>query len=233
MHYSALQTGKLFFETYVSKMETPSVVEIGSQNINGCLRDVKSENVTEYIGLDFAEGDGVDIVLTDAYTLPFENNKFDVLVSSSCFEHAEMFWLSYLEGLRVLKDDGLMYINAPSAWMMYHRFPVDCWRFWPDAGKALETWGKYSGYNNMVLESYITPPGRGELVADFVCIIAKNADHADKHTRRMIDDIKPGGFFNGFRFPKTEKFPDGWDKPTRQLKQDVLLPTGPKQFTIR
>jgi hypothetical protein len=224
MHPSAILTGEDFFLTYAAELNEPTVVEIGSQNINGSLRDVATNNVKKYVGLDFAEGVGVDIVLTDAYKYPLEDNSFDILVTSSCLEHSEMFWLSFLEGMRILKDDGIMYINAPSAWMMYHRFPVDCWRFWPDAGKALETWARYNKMNSMVLESYVCPPGPGEYVADFVCVMLKNADYVNKYPNRMIDSlVESDQFFNGFRFPKNEKFPHGWDKPTAERKQDILL----------
>ena len=46
-------------------------------------------------------------MLTDPYHLPFESNSLDVVVSSSCFEHSEMFWLLFLEIMRVLKPEGL------------------------------------------------------------------------------------------------------------------------------
>lgn len=223
MHVSALLTGKNFFSTYASEADSYSVVEIGSQDVNGSLRDVVTDKVKKYTGLDFAPGKGVDIVLQDPYKYPLEDSSYDILVTSSCFEHSEMFWLSFLEGMRVLKDDGVMYINAPSAWMMYHRYPVDCWRFWPDAGKALETWARYSGLNSMVLESYVTPPGPGEFVADFVCVILKNKDFVNNYKRRIIDNLAPKQeFFNGFRFPETDKFPYGWKVPSVETKQDVI-----------
>src|SRR5690606_22164720 len=101
---------------------------------------VAPANVT-YIGLDFEKAKGVDVLLTDPYTLPFENESVDVVVSSSCFEHSEMFWLVFAEILRILKPNGLVYLNAPSNGVV-HRYPVDCWRFYPDAGEALATWGK-------------------------------------------------------------------------------------------
>ena len=41
-------------------------------------------------------GKGVDIVLEDPYCLPFADNSVDVVVSSSCFEQAEFFWLLFL-----------------------------------------------------------------------------------------------------------------------------------------
>lgn len=216
MHLAAYNTGKLFFDTYcTSRFQNLKVVEIGSQNVNGSLREVITPSITEYVGVDFAEGNGVDIVLDDPYKFPFEDNTFDVLVTSSCFEHSEMFWMSFLEGIRILKPSGVMYCNAPSNWMCYHRYPVDCWRFYPDAGKGLETWAKYCNYNTMVLESFITPPNNpSERYADWCCVFLKDANYIDLHTNRMIDTLSPvDDYSNGFRFPANRRFPNGWDNP--------------------
>lgn len=131
MHPTALNNAKLFFETYakniLSSNSDPHLVEIGSQDVNGSIREV-CPIFFKYTGLDFVAAKGVDIILDDPYTLPFENSSVDVVISSSCFEHSEMFWLVYLEVLRVLKPHGLFYLNAPSGGQV-HRYPVDCWRF--------------------------------------------------------------------------------------------------------
>jgi len=103
------------------------VIDIGAQNVNGSLKDVCPKPL-EIRGRGLRRAPGVDVVLKDPYTLPFKQASIDVAVSNSCFEHSEMFWLLFLEILRVLKPDGLFYLNAPSNGK-FHRFPVDCWRF--------------------------------------------------------------------------------------------------------
>ena len=135
MHVSAKKNGELFFETYVKSLNSVTIVDVGSMDVNGSLKEVIPKN-SKYIGVDFAEGKGVDKVLKDPYNLPFENNSVDVVVSSSCLEHSELFWLSFIEIIRILKPNGLFYLNAPSNGA-FHRYPVDCWRFYPDSGKAL------------------------------------------------------------------------------------------------
>jgi len=85
--------------------------------------------------VDFAAAPGVDVVLKDPYTLPFKQASIDVAVSNSCFEHSEMFWLLFLEILRVLKPDGLFYLNARRT--ENSPLSVDCWRFIPTAAGAL------------------------------------------------------------------------------------------------
>jgi SAM-dependent methyltransferase len=179
MHPSAQKNAKLFYEHYC-KLETPTIVEIGSQNVNGSIRDYAPQK-SNYIGLDFAAGKGVDVVLTDAYKYPIEDNSVDIVVSSSCFEHADFFWLSYLEAMRILKPTGLFYLNVPSTGI-YHEFPVDCWRFYPDSGKALSNWGNRNNYDCVLLESYITNEEQWE---DCVSIFLKDAKHKDKYESRV------------------------------------------------
>lgn len=60
------------------------VLEIGSLNINGTIRDFFTGN--RYVGVDLADGDGVDVV-GFGEALDYEDDSFDVCVSTECFEH--------------------------------------------------------------------------------------------------------------------------------------------------
>jgi len=62
-----------------------SVLEIGSLNINGTIRDLYT-NTTQYVGVDVGPGPGVDLV-APGETLDYEDNSFDIAVSAECFEH--------------------------------------------------------------------------------------------------------------------------------------------------
>ena len=73
MHPTALSNGKLFFETYVARLGDVSVVDIGAQDVNGSLREVCTAGV-RYTGVDFEKAKGVDLVLNDPYSLPFDDN---------------------------------------------------------------------------------------------------------------------------------------------------------------
>jgi SAM-dependent methyltransferase len=185
MHPTAMNNAKNFFEIYSKYFQlkgVTKVVEIGSQNVNGSIREVCPKEFS-YIGVDFLEAKGVDLVIEDPYSLPFESESIDMVVSSSCFEHSEMFWLVFLEILRVLKPKGLFYLNAPSAGS-FHRYPVDCWRFYPDSGKALISWAKRNGLNAGILESYTQKGGHWY---DFVGIFIKDITHADYFKNRILD----------------------------------------------
>ena len=184
MHQSAVQNCKSFFDTYSTAFETLSkvkVIEIGSQDVNGGLRQVCPKEF-DFVGLDFQDAKGVDLVLKDPYSLPFEDESVDIVLSSSCFEHSEMFWLVFLEVLRVLKPGGLFYLNVPSSGN-FHRFPVDCWRFYPDSGKALVTWAKRNGINAAMLESYTQ---KGEKWQDFVAVFLKDERLAERFPARIL-----------------------------------------------
>lgn len=168
MHDTAYLIGRAFFESYVGP--TDLILEIGALDVNGSLRDFRPPGA-RYIGADMGRGPGVDVVV--GRDLPFAAQTFDSVVSSSCFEHDGVFWQTFLEVCRVVKDGGYVYINAPSQGA-YHRYPVDVWRFFPDAGLALRDWARANGQDMNLLESFISEPLRDGW-ADCVMIFGKRA----------------------------------------------------------
>jgi SAM-dependent methyltransferase len=192
MHDTAMEYGEAFFNTYLKNTKELTIVDIGSQDVNGSLRSVAPPN-NKYIGVDFVKAKGVDIVITDPYSLPFEDESVDTVVSNSCFEHSEFFWLLFNEALRILKPTGLLYINAPSNGS-FHRYPVDCWRFYPDSGVALQKWGKRSGYNCALLESFIGKRKK-DIWNDFVAVFVKDENYNALYSNRIQKASLP--FTNG------------------------------------
>ena len=172
MHPSAETVGKLMFAHYVQSPDQ-TIVEIGSQLVNGGLRDFAPPG-NRYIGLDFVAGPGVDFVMDDPYRFPLADQTADLVVSSSVFEHAEFFWLTFLEALRILKEGGVLYINAPSCGY-FHRYPQDCWRFYPDAANALCKWGRRNGFDVNVIETFTAKIEGGIYLNDNVMIFGKGA----------------------------------------------------------
>ena len=69
------------------------------------------------------------------------DNNYDYTISLTAFEHIEFPWLTILEMVRVTKQNGLIYIIAPSTGMI-HPNPLDCWRYFPDGMRALAKWSK-------------------------------------------------------------------------------------------
>ena len=192
MHNTAMQHGRLFFETYLRSPEGKTIVDLGAQDVNGSLRTV-APPAANYIGVDFEAANGVDVVIDDPYSLPFEDASIDACVSSSCFEHSEFFWLSFMEALRILKPDGLLYLNVPSNGY-FHRYPVDCWRFYPDSGIALQNWAQRGGLKTMMLESFIGQQKSG-IWNDFVAVFLKDGRNLDLHKDRILHRFRD--FTNG------------------------------------
>lgn len=104
-----------------------------------------------------SEGPNVDIVCKNSDT-PLESNSVDVVVSSSCFEHDDCFWQTFLEMCRIVKEGGHIYINAPSAGV-YHGYPGDCWRFYKDSCAALAKWANKQGYHVELVYSHVDEVG--------------------------------------------------------------------------
>lgn len=185
MHVTAIKNCQNFFDTYGGAFQDANVkiVEIGSRDVGGSVRTCCPSRF-EYIGVDFISGKGVDVILEDPYRLPFDAASVDIVLSSSCLEHSEMFWVVFLEAMRILKPHGLLYLNVPSNGE-FHRFPVDCWRFYPDSGQALVTWARHNGMNPELLESY-TSEQAGDVWNDYVAIFVKDKDEVHRHMNRIL-----------------------------------------------
>ena len=44
MHVSAKKNGELFFETYVKSLNSVTIVDVGSMDVNGSLKEVIPKN---------------------------------------------------------------------------------------------------------------------------------------------------------------------------------------------
>ena len=141
MHPSSLENMARCYEKYVTSRFIEArprikVLDIGGSNVNGSYRDIFCDPKIDYFAADLAAGNGVDIVLQDPYRIPAADGHFDLVISGQTFEHCEFFWLMFQEMVRVVKDDGFVFLIAPSAGPI-HRYPVDCYRFYPDSYAAL------------------------------------------------------------------------------------------------
>ena len=64
------------------------------------------------------EGPNVDVVISSKEKrLPFRDNYFDAIVTSSALEHDPRFWMTFLKLVQVLKPGGFMYVNVPYEWV--------------------------------------------------------------------------------------------------------------------
>ena len=141
MHASSLENMRKCYRRYIAgseleKRASLKVLDVGGADVNGSYSDVFSGANVEYLGTDLQPGEGVSVVLDDPGKLPLENDSIDVVISGQMLEHCEFFWVVFAEMVRVLKPDGFILLIAPSAGPI-HYYPVACYRFYPDAYRAL------------------------------------------------------------------------------------------------
>lgn len=127
--------------THLDRAQALRVIDIGSYDVNGSYRTLFDAPGWQYTGIDLEAGPGVDVVLTSPYRLPFGDASVDLVISGQAFEHVEFFWMTWLEMVRVLKPGGRIFLIAPSRGPE-HRYPQDCWRFYPDGYRALAKFGR-------------------------------------------------------------------------------------------
>jgi SAM-dependent methyltransferase len=139
MHPSSFDKVADFVQKYLERrrQEPLVILDLGSQDFNGSYRPLFDRKPWRYLGVDMTVGKNVDIVLRNPYRWrEIRAGSADVIVSGQTFEHTEFFWLTMREIARSLKAGGLVCIIAPSAGDE-HRYPVDCWRVYPDGLRAL------------------------------------------------------------------------------------------------
>lgn len=170
MHNSAMESGKKFANTYCGL--GMKILDVGGLNINGSLRSVFEDMGCSYISLDTMAHPSVDVVCAPQDPFPFDDSTFDAAVSTSCFEHDTMFWMTFRDMCRVVKVGGFLYMNAPSTGP-YHGYPGDCWRFYADAGKALESWSHFKIENKSYPVELICQYFEDSSWKDNICIWKK------------------------------------------------------------
>lgn len=147
MHDSALDKLRTFRNAYLGPYESVPlrVLDVGSAVAHpghDSNRTVMENPAWTLQGLDIEPGINVDVVVAEPYDWrEVPSGSIDLVTCSQVFEHAEYFWITMLEIGRVLKTNGVAFINAPGSGPL-HRYPVDCWRFYDDAFPAL---ARYAG----------------------------------------------------------------------------------------
>jgi SAM-dependent methyltransferase len=181
MHDTAFAIGAKFIELYAPTGPF-TVVELGSLDVNGTLRTALPVHAS-YIGIDVEAGRNVDVVAAGR-ALPLPAGTADMAIASSVIEHDPTFWLTFLELCRLTKPGGHIYLSAPSNGTV-HRYPQDCWRFYPDAGPALAGWAHQNGLDVGLVESFVADR-RNDIWNDFVAVFV----------RGMAPEYRAGNFLH-------------------------------------
>jgi len=137
MHGSSLDEMKKFVDGYLDKSKPLRIIDIGSVDVSGGTYKSLFENENwEYLGLDLEPGPNVDIVSSDMYDWPVDDESFDIVISGQCIEHVEDTHKWICEVARIAKKGGTICVIGPWA-CPEHRYPIDCWRIFPDGMRFL------------------------------------------------------------------------------------------------
>lgn len=93
------------------------VLEVGSLNINGTVRDMFHN--CDYIGIDLDEGADVDVISSGQdYDAP--DDFFDVICSLECFEHNPYWYETFLNMMRMCRPGGLVFFTCATEGRLEH-----------------------------------------------------------------------------------------------------------------
>lgn len=108
----AHQQQRDFFEKVKTKhpewFSKTSVLEVGSLDINGTVRDFFTAET--YVGVDVGPGPGVDVV-KNGEDLDYDDNSFNIAVSAECFEHNPE-WAATFENMHRIADTAVIFTCA-------------------------------------------------------------------------------------------------------------------------
>jgi SAM-dependent methyltransferase len=105
---------KQFLPAYFSGTR---VLEIGSLNINGSVRE--NFEGCDYLGVDVGEGKDVDLVC-HGEDFGEKANQFDVVISCEAMEHNPNWRKTWLNMLRLVKEDGLVVMSCATTGRRQH-----------------------------------------------------------------------------------------------------------------
>ena len=111
------------------------ILEIGSREVTGKSSARKNFSNASYIGFDLYPGNNVDVV-GDAHKLSSYfagEEKFDIIYSSSCFEHFAMPWVVAIEISKLLKVGGIVFVETHFSFASHER----PWHFFQFSDMAL------------------------------------------------------------------------------------------------
>lgn len=99
-----------------------NILEFGSLDINGGVRDIFKPYTNKYIGVDLQDGPGVNFV-ADAHTFKY-SLKFDVVVCCEVFEHTPV-WREIISNAHSLMNDGGLFIATMAGEGRYPHSAID------------------------------------------------------------------------------------------------------------
>ena len=125
---------------YPRHFEYASVLELGSKDVNGSVREFFDH--CDYTGIDKEPGEGVDIVV-DARNTLFKKN-FNTIICFSLLEHEEDWKTVLSHNVQFLMESGRMFFSFGSEGNIKH---MDVWK--PVPHKEFLAWAEFIGLEVM------------------------------------------------------------------------------------
>lgn len=116
-HKEQLQFVASIKEKYPLKFRNAKVLEVGSLDINGSVRQFFTS--CTYIGIDVGEGAGVDVV-AEGQDYTGKTNSFDTIISCECFEHNPHWIETFNNMIRMTKKGGLIVMTCATTGRKEH-----------------------------------------------------------------------------------------------------------------
>jgi SAM-dependent methyltransferase len=122
--------------------DTPnlSILELGTKRVAGTPSTVRrkyAHRSSTYIASDFQEGEDVDeIADVHELTRVFGENRFDMVLACSVYEHIMRPWIATAEIAKAMKPGGWFFIQTHHTFPI-HGYPNDYFRFSREALEML------------------------------------------------------------------------------------------------
>jgi hypothetical protein len=116
MHWEQVQFVRAAKELFPDYFFGVTVLEIGSYDVNGSIR--AHFTPTRYVGVDLVDGPGVDhVCLGHAFRW---RERFDVAISTECFEHDPFYSATFANMVRHVRDGGMVLFTCASTGRAEH-----------------------------------------------------------------------------------------------------------------
>lgn len=155
--------------TFPSFFKGGRIVEIGSLDINGSVRHFFKEPA-EYVGVDIGPGRGVDVVC-EGQDYDGATSSFDVAISAECFEHNPHWEATFLNMVRMVRDEGLVIMTCATTGRPEHGTSRS------DANSSPLTISKgWEYYKNLTEEDFCSAFDMGSMFEDY-CFNVNTVSH--------------------------------------------------------
>src|SRR5262249_61471142 len=131
------ENSRLLFEKYVKHLFQPGmrVIEIGPVEFPSTYRRALNGDL-EWHTLDQYESPQLTYSTKEDHSFPVQSESYDITLSGQVIDHVRKPWRWIPELARVTRRGGLVITINPVSWG-YHEAPIDCWRVFPEAMRAL------------------------------------------------------------------------------------------------